>query len=101
MNSLAPSVPAKKPMPWVRYQPSERAPWNLSRVVHLHRRAGFAATSEELQRDLQDGPAASVDRVLSGKSRLRGVPEDFERSADTLERLAAREGDAELLATWW
>jgi hypothetical protein len=101
MNNLAPSVPAQKPTPWARYQPSERAPWNLRRVVHLHRRAGFAATWEELQRDLKDGPAASVDRLVLGKSRLRGVPEDFNRSADTLERLAAREGDAELLATWW
>jgi uncharacterized protein (DUF1800 family) len=70
-------------------------------VVHLHRRAGFAATWEELQRDLKDGPAASVDRLLSGKSRLRGVPEDFGRAADTLEALAAREGDSGLLANWW
>jgi hypothetical protein len=67
----------------------------------LHRRAGFAATWEELQRDLKDGPAASVDRLLSGKSRLRGVPQAFGRSADTLERLAVGEGDVELLATWW
>ena len=33
--------------------PDEKAPWNLRRVVHLHRRAGFAATWDELQRDLK------------------------------------------------
>src|SRR6516225_3661862 len=99
MSSL--TLPAPAENPWARYVPSERAPWNLRRVVHLHRRAGFAATWEELQRDLKDGPAASVDRLLSGKSRLRGVPQAFGRSADTLERLAVGEGDVELLATWW
>ena len=44
---------------WVPYAPSDGAPWNLRRVVHLHRRAGFAATWLELQRDLVDGPEGS------------------------------------------
>ena len=44
-----------------------RMPWDLRRVVHLHRRAGFAATWDELQRDLKDGPEASIDRLLEGK----------------------------------
>ena len=99
MSSRTPPAPAESP--WARYKPSERAPWNLRRVVHLHRRAGFAATWEELQRDQKDGPAASVDRLLSGKSRLQGVPKDFSGSSDTLEHLAVREGDTQLLATWW
>jgi hypothetical protein len=86
---------------WARYEPSKQASWNLRRVVHLHRRAGFAATWEELQRDLKDGPAASVERLLSGKSRLIGVPKDFDRAADTLQRLAAREGDVGLLSSAW
>ena len=47
--------------PWSRYRPSAEAPWSLERVVHLHRRAGFAATWEELQRDLADGADASID----------------------------------------
>ena len=52
--------------PWARYVPDERCPWDLRRVVHLHRRAGFAATWAELQRDLKDGPQGCVDRVLAG-----------------------------------
>ena len=35
--------------PWTPYRPSEIAPWNLRRVVHLHRCAGFAATWNELR----------------------------------------------------
>ena len=63
--------------PWAPYSPTKEAPWDLRRVVHLHRRAGFAATWGEIQRDLKDGPAASIDRVLSGKSRSQGVPEEL------------------------
>jgi len=33
---------------WATYQAGDQAPWNLRRVVHLHRRAGFAATWDEL-----------------------------------------------------
>ena len=51
--------------PWAPYVPDEAMPWNLRRVVHLHRRAGFAATWEELQRDLKDGPP-SVDQPAPG-----------------------------------
>ncbi|HMC11207.1 MAG TPA: hypothetical protein VKH44_07945, partial [Pirellulaceae bacterium] len=59
---------------WATYQPSDAAPWNLQRVVHLHHRAGFSATWSELQRDLADDPQAAVSRLLDGKSRLDGVP---------------------------
>ena len=51
---------------WAPYAPDSKLPWSLQRVVHLHRRAGFAATWAELQRDLKDGPAASVDRQRTG-----------------------------------
>src|SRR3989441_2232442 len=87
--------------PWAPYAPSKDAPWNLRRVVHLHRRAGFAATWEEIQRDLRDGPAASVDRLLGGKARLQGVPEGFPTAAARLARFAAEAGDTERLAAWW
>ena len=45
---------------WAAYSPDAQAPWDLRRVVHLHRRAGFGATWDELRRDLNDGPEASV-----------------------------------------
>jgi hypothetical protein len=41
--------------PWAPYVPGDQAPWNLRRVVHLHRRAGFAATWGEIQRDRSPG----------------------------------------------
>jgi hypothetical protein len=69
---------------WAPYASSPEAPWNLRRVVHLHHRSGFAATWGEIQRDLKDGPQASIDRVLAGKAATEGVPTEFQKTADLL-----------------
>jgi uncharacterized protein (DUF1800 family) len=73
-------------------------PWNLRRVVHLHRRAGFAATWQELQRDLAAGPGPSIDRLLKGQSRSQGVPEDF---TSVTGLLAEGVHDAPRQKAWW
>jgi uncharacterized protein (DUF1800 family) len=82
---------------WAPYSPSDETPWNLRRVVHLHRRAGFATTCSELQRDRKDGPAKSIDRLLAGRSR-EGVPDNFDTIA---AQLAERTGSVGGLKTWW
>jgi hypothetical protein len=74
--------------PWTPYQSTDAAPWNLQRVVHLHRRAGFGATWSEIERDLADGPQAAVSRLLEGKSRLEGVPDDFESLSTVIGQAA-------------
>jgi uncharacterized protein (DUF1800 family) len=85
---------------WVPYAPDDRTPWNLQRVVHLHRRAGFAATWQELQRDLKDGPAASVERFLAGQVSSR-VPADFGATADLLTASAVAAGEITRLKAAW
>jgi uncharacterized protein (DUF1800 family) len=85
--------------PWAPYTPSPEAPWDLRRVVHLHRRAGFAATWGEIQRDLKDGSKASIDRLLAGKSRSQGVPEGFETTAAQLAETASF--DTLRTKAWW
>src|SRR6201987_4314274 len=95
------STDKRAPAPWAPYAPSQGAPWDLGRVVHLHRGAGFAATWEELQRDLEDGPAQAVERLLAGKSRSRGVPDDFAHHTAQLARLAVAERDLGRLKAWW
>jgi uncharacterized protein (DUF1800 family) len=95
------SVSPKAEVHWGTYQPDEQAPWNLRRVVHLHRRAGFAATWNEIQRDLKDGPEASIARVLSGKAASEGVPEKFAETANLLGDTAASSRDPARLKAWW
>src|SRR5437588_2742516 len=85
---------------WAPYAPSARAPWGLRRVVHLHRRAGFAATWDELQRDLKEGPSASVERLLAGKSTLHS-PADFAATAELLADAAVASGEIARLKAWW
>jgi hypothetical protein len=82
---------------WAPYAPGKEAPWNLRRVVHLHRRAGFAATWQEIQRDLKNGPKKSIDRLLKGQAR-EGVPDNFRTVAD---QLGQRAGDPAALKAWW
>jgi uncharacterized protein (DUF1800 family) len=87
--------------PWTRYRPRPAAPWNLARAWSLGRRAGFAATWGEIERDLADGPESAVDRVLAAHSRAAGVPADFASTADLLGEAAAGSGDADRLQAWW
>jgi uncharacterized protein (DUF1800 family) len=85
--------------PWATYEPTRADPWSLRNVAHLHRRAGLGATWAELQRDLKDGTAASVDRLLR-------PPEADAEERDILASL--RDGiltspgtEGERLKAWW
>src|SRR5262245_20501317 len=82
---------------WAPYAPGKAAPWDLPRAGHRHRRAGFAATWSELQRDLKDGPAKSIDRLLQGQTREE-VPDNFHAVA---EQLADGAGLPARLKGWW
>jgi uncharacterized protein (DUF1800 family) len=82
---------------WAPYVPGGDLPWDLRRVVHLHRRAGFAATWDETLRDLHDGPGKSIGRLLRGQTR-DGVPDNFRTVAD---QLAERAADPAGLKAWW
>src|SRR6516165_5129615 len=85
---------------WAPYIPDAQMPWTLERAVHLHRRAAFGATWEELQRDLKDGPAASVERLLAGTAALRTEAE-FSTTAALLADAAASAGEIKRLKACW
>ncbi len=87
--------------PWAPYRPTATAPWNLERAWMLRRRAGFAATWRELERDVADGPGPAADRVLAGECRSEGIPAEFARTADLLGDAAASASDARRLQAWW
>src|SRR5262245_2766137 len=88
-------------MPFPLYHPTPDVPWNLRRVVHLHRRAGFAATWAELQRDLAGDPQDAVTRLLEGKSRIDGQPADYETTAKLVADTAvASLLDRRMKAAW-
>jgi uncharacterized protein (DUF1800 family) len=86
---------------WAPYEPTMAAPWNLQRATHLYRRAAFAATWPEIERDLQGKPQDAVTRLMAGKSRIDGVPADFESTATMLVEAASNSMlDRRLKAAW-
>jgi uncharacterized protein (DUF1800 family) len=86
---------------WPPYEPTTKAPWNRRRAVHLHRRASFAATWAELERDLSGTPQDAVTRILAGQSRLDGLASDFESTiAMLVEAAAGSHLDRRLKAAW-
>ncbi len=54
------------------YQPTAEQPWNVRRVVHLHRRAGLAAkmTGKEDERVILRGNGDRVAIVGTGKNNV-------------------------------
>ena len=49
---------------------------------------------ERVERDLESGPDAAMDRVLAGTCRIEGVPAEFAATADLLGDAAAGASDA-------
>ncbi len=66
-------------------------------MAHLHRRAGFGATWGELQRDLHDSPAASIDRLL----RSAEPTQEEQQALDVLRQGVLDTNDPERLKAWW
>ena len=81
---------------WKPFEPTARAPWNLERVVHLHRRAAFAAPWPVLQRDLQGAPRQAIDRLLAGERN-----EAFESLSRTIGDAALASDNSARLKAWW
>lgn len=83
--------------PWSPYQSTTADPWDLRKVTHLHRRAGFAACWSELQRDLREGPDASVCRLLEPPPAATVETQIL----DGLRRSAVDSGEMDRLKAWW
>ncbi len=85
--------------PWRPYAPDARSPWDLERVVHLHRRSGFGASPAEVRRDLDEGQETSLARVLEG--RVRAAPPDFEELQASMAERAVTRTEPSHLQAWW
>jgi uncharacterized protein (DUF1800 family) len=88
------SAPAS---PWARYEPKPDEPWDLRKVAHLHRRAGFGATRAELVRDIEAGPEASVTRLFHPPQ----LPTEDIEAIDGLRQTARSSSNLDLLKVCW
>src|SRR3954447_2244884 len=93
-TAMARSTPAT---PWTRFEPTADDPWDLRKVAHLHRSAGFGATRAELLRDLAAGPEASVARLF----RPTPLPAEEAEAIDGLRHTARASANLDLLKVCW
>ncbi len=82
---------------WQRYRPSAQMPWDLRRVGHLYRRAGFGATFAELQEGVRAGPDAVLGQLFKGGPGL----EEFDARMIELSRVIASSNAGNELSAWW
>jgi uncharacterized protein (DUF1800 family) len=88
---------SKPPSPWDRYQPGAADVWDLRKVAHLHRRAGFGATRAELVRDVAAGPEASVERLFQPPP----LPPEEAEAIDGVRQTARSSSNIDLLKVCW
>ncbi len=92
-------MPAAAASPLTPWQPTIDEPWNVQRVIHLHRRAGFGADWVQIERDLQDGPHLSIDRVLHPV--VNSDSQEFEQLSDVIGSAAVAANNIARLQAWW
>src|SRR2546421_13025549 len=82
---------------WQPYKPSAESPWDIRKVGHLYRRAGFGATWEELEAGLKTGPEKAIDQLLqSGPGQDKADP-----VAEILATEATKSNNDQYARAWW
>lgn len=82
---------------WAAYTPDADHPWTSRLAAHLYRRAGFGATSVELDDAVVDGPQATIERLFDPPA----ASDDFDRAIATVTgRGILSTNPAELSACW-
>jgi uncharacterized protein (DUF1800 family) len=83
---------------WRPYEPGDQSPWDLRKVGHLYRRAGFGGTWDELQAGLKDGPERTLRRLLDGDSASQ---EELDRQMAALAQSISRGNNGQQARAWW
>ncbi len=82
---------------WQPYRPTDKAPWDVRRAGHLHRRAAFGATAAELDQTVKDGPEKAIDALLKGGPGQ----EDYDKVSQQMARSIADSNNGVQLRAWW
>jgi len=80
---------------WSPFEPDDQRPWNYALVGHLHRRAAFGATWEQMQQSLHAGPQATIDGFFAATPQRQ----QFEQTFAAYERSAVK--DLGTWGAWW
>lgn len=82
---------------WQPFEPTHERPFDRRAAAHLFRRAGFAATSSQLDAAVRLGPQQAVKELLAAADANPAFDEEMRKFAQVT--LAANSPD--LLTGWW
>ena len=94
--------------PFSKWTPTPEEPWDLVRIAHLHRRAGFTPDWTTIQRSLREGYQTSIDSLLGlnkpnqfDSQQAEKIEAQFEQLAMTIGDAAVGANNADRLRAWW
>lgn len=82
---------------WRPFVPSSKRPWSRQLAAHLLRRAGFGASSRELDDVADQDPQAVVSRLVNGPAEGG----QFQRQSTAFAETVLASGDPQQLSAWW
>jgi len=82
---------------WLPFEPTREQPFNRRLAAHLHRRAGFAANTRELDEAVNLGPQDAVKRLLAAGNENGAFDGEMQKFA----KLTLAANNPELLSGWW
>jgi uncharacterized protein (DUF1800 family) len=82
---------------WLPYEPSPAQPFDRRLAAHLYRRAGFAASTLELDEAVRLGPHEAVERLLNAGNENSAFDDEMRKFA----QLTLAANDPKLLTGWW
>jgi len=87
-------------MTWSIWQPTRNQPWDIKRVKHLLRRAGFTPDWKTIQASLSNGVEKTIDQLLDFGTKDKTTLQ-FESLAETIGEAAVGADNADRLRAWW
>lgn len=84
---------------WAAWRPTATDPWDFAQAAHLHRRAGFAANWESLERDVARSPESVIADFLPRE--LTGDEQQNLQAEQSTGQILAVAGEARRLSAWW
>ena len=82
---------------WSTFEPTRQSPWDLKAAAHLFRRAGFAASRNELDEAIQRNPQSVVDDLVAVESESA----KFQLQMKSLIGAALATGNVKQLSAQW
>jgi uncharacterized protein (DUF1800 family) len=82
---------------WRPFEPDAKTPFDRRLGAHLFRRAGFGASSRQLDQAVQQGPQAAANQLLAAAQDNAA----FEAQMESLAQTVLAVNNAEVLPPWW